>query len=103
MVTIAATLHHEDNDAKGCVEASTTVSSPKTSDFICEMLAWLPYLVKLHLVTIVFAARQPREVYRWRLGGHVLFRDRDRNSDVLDLADRRLEQDAKNEKSCAIP
>jgi hypothetical protein len=73
MVQRAATLHHADNDSKGCVEASATVSSRKTSDFICEMLGWLTYLVKLHLVTIVFAARQPREVYRWRLGGYVLF------------------------------
>ena len=34
---------------------------------------------------------------------HVLFRDRDRNPDILDPADGRLEQDAENEESCAIP
>src|SRR5262249_12226469 len=56
------------------------------------MLGRLTYLVKLHLVTIVFAARQPREVYRWRLVGH-----------VRNLADGRLEQDAKNQKARAIP
>ena len=67
------------------------------------MLGRLIRLVKLHLLTIVFAVRQLREVYRRRLGGRVLFRDRDRNPDILDLADGRLEQDAKNQKARAIP
>ena len=67
------------------------------------MLGRLFRLVKLHLVTIVSTAPQPREVDRRRSGGRVLFRDRDRNPDILDLTDGRLEQDAENEESCAIP
>src|SRR5215472_8101288 len=38
-------------------------------------------------------------MYRLR----ILFRDRDRDSDILDPADRRLEQDAKNQKGRAVP
>ena len=70
-------------------------------------------MVKLHLGAIVYGRdnsaapairsevvdRRLSEMYRLR----VSFRDRNRNPDVLDPADGRLEQDAKNKKSRAIP
>src|SRR5215510_5018010 len=42
-------------------------------------------------------------MYWLRLAGRVSFRDRDRNPNVLNSADGRLEQDAENPKGCAVP